>query len=229
MRLATTDEPFLMDQEVQWCAEHPEVPEAVKALHYHRMYTNNRTDRNLVEKTITAIRALREIHPRPRAKVDQFYAWVMWNPNGAVECIPGFHHEGFVSLLMGCDIEHMRGLTDAVQKLRNDLGIVTGLNLIRFDFDRTIALDEVPALQSENLKTKRCDEVFAFVGMQPTGDESVIGAMAKGGLGMPFAHPNAEEIKNFVPFVERVLKMGVPCELRRFTRAEQINPQDHGL
>lgn len=230
MRVTTAnEESFLMDQEVLWCQEHPEVPEAVKALHYHRMYANRKADRALVERTIAAIRALRAIQPRPMGKVDQFYAWIMWNPTGAVECIPGMNYGGMVSLLMGCDIEHMRGLKDDVQRLRDELGIVTGLNLIRFAFDRVIDLKEVPNLPSENLKTKRCDELFAFVGEAPTGDESVIGAVTRAGVGMPFAHPDAEEIKRFMPFVERVMSMNVPVELRRFVRSEQINPQDYGL
>ena len=227
--LAAGEESFLMDQEVRWCEEHPEVPEAAKALHYHRMYSSNRADQNLTDRTIAAIKALRAVQPRPKALVDQFYAWVMWNPNGSVECIPGMRHGQFVSLLMGCDIEHMRGLKESVHKLRNDLGIVTGLRLIHFTFDRVIPLDEVENLQSENFKTKRCDELFAFVGEAPTGDESVIGAMQKGGIGMPFAHPDAIEIKTYLPFVQRVIGMGVNVELRRFVRGQEVNPQDHGL
>lgn len=205
----------LMDVELDWCREHKDVPEASWVLHLMESVKRSGETQRLHRELMDAAIALRKVHPRPLAIIDKFFAWVGFNPDQQVEGVPGFIENGMVNMLMACDMEHVRSLQAKAREISDVM--LNKLSLYRFDLDRVIPDEEIQNLVSENFKTKTVQEIFAFVGPAPSGDETVLGMMTDMG-GMPLTHANADEIKRFAKPALMIKQAGQKIELRRFLR-----------
>jgi hypothetical protein len=210
----------LTDVELDWCHEHKDVPEAAWVLSLYESINRSGETPQLHGELMNAVIALRKIQPRPLAIIDKFFAWVVFNPQSQVEAIPGFLEGGMVNLMMACDMEHVRSLVPKAREIEDHMS--SRMNLFRFDIDRVIPDEEIQNLTSENLKTKTVQELFAFVGPAPTGDETVLGVMTNAG-GMPLAHANAEEIKRYWGAARMIKNSGQKVELRRFLRTGSVS------
>jgi hypothetical protein len=215
--LAENDIVTLMDVELDWCREHQDVPEAAWVLSLHEATKRSGETPQLHQELMNAAIALRKIHPRPLAIIDKFFAWVMINPDAQVEAIPAFLENGMVNIMLACDMEHVRSLQPKALVIEKEFSCK--INMFRFDFDRVIPDEEIENLQSENIKTKTVQEIFAFIGPAPTGDETILGVMTNVG-GMPLAHADTEEIKKFWSAASMIKQSGQKVELRRFLRSK---------
>ena len=214
------DIPHLQPDELSWCREHLDVPQAalIVALHDDAQRGMKPPD----ELIRDALVELRKVNPRTPWKVGEFFAWVFFNPANQSEAIPGIlDATGMPSMLMGCDMIHMRSLLPHARAVKAQVG--SELKLYRYAFDRMIPPEKIPHIRPQNIKTRTAQELFAYVGPAPSGDETVMGYLnkTKGNMVM-MAHPDGEEIIKMAPVAKTIRASGQPIELRRFVRAHAV-------
>lgn len=247
---------YLSDKEIDWCKAHPEMPEAQEALAAHALVRDDPRDRTLHDRAVAAISALRAINPRAPHKIEDVFAWVMWDPtrNPTIEGIPSLlkpepigngRSLNSFSFLMGFDREHLRALRSEAEEVRSRYGMTRrGMRLQRMTFDRVVEPHKIKHLRSRNLASKTVEEVFAYIASPPDSqDETILALKLPGDLGgeligeryklspaeqvvLPLAHADAERIVAMDAAVKPLRATGKLIELRRYVRAETLDEDE---
>lgn len=76
----------------------------------------------------------------------------------------------------------------------------------------------------DNTPGFRITEIFAFVSVDPDGDEGVCGFHSKDGVFWPMVAADVRRLKDFFPIAEEISKeTGVKIEVRHFTKMETLS------
>lgn len=168
----------ITSQEIAWCRDHPEVPEAAALLTYYgyKYATPQVVFRDQPALT-AATQALRRIRPRPPIVIDEMFAWINPRSHRGGEDVPGFSLDGATTVMMGADMSRMWALDRYRQEMIAGLGMP--MTLYRFGRGPDIPrekIGEIYAPPGGKLAPHTIlDTLYALIIRFETGDEGIGG------------------------------------------------------
>lgn len=165
-------DPFasLNEIEIDWCEEHPEVPQAAAALAAHRAKMRDPDNGPLVRTYLAAVADLRTIRPRPPGTIDRFYAYVNpCSPYGGEDGLAIDDGHGLL-FLVAADRARLAVFNRYVPTIEEQLG--HKLDLYRFNRQRNLTANDVARMMPEP-GPPMVSRIWAMVHRLDTGDEAV--------------------------------------------------------
>lgn len=214
---------ILTNEEIAWCEAHPELPEARAVLKFARIKKEGNYRKEFESFALASLEAMRKIMPQPEPKpklFDAMYAYVVYNPLSKVEGIPGIMIGKVPTMLIGADLDRIREMLPIAREAQRNMR--DPLKLVHLRPDRVIPPEKILYLRSENVKTKTVQEIFAYIGKLPTGQETILGYRDNRGLVRLMAHGTVEEIIGMRGIAADIRAQGQSVELRRFVKVGYV-------